>query len=254
MEKINNKYNERWYVVAADVKALYPSVSRPLIEKALKFALEKSSQFKIAVIKNIIQLTVFCLDNVVIKHKEQFFKQANGIITGDNHSVSIANITMHYVIWPIAKHLEKNILFKRFIDDIIWLLYGDSNTRFIRQSLEKAFQDHNLELTIRSTNTQEPNSRVEFLDVEHVTQSDAPGGFITKDFVKPTALDRRFLNGKSFHTPHNFKSIVFGEAVRLRRINENDADYQKSLTRLQKKCDKSNFSMKMVLKVIQNRI
>ena len=87
--------------------------------------------------------------------------------------------------------------------------------------------------------------------MEHVTQSDAPGGFITRDFVKPTALDRCFVNGKSFHPPHIFKSIVFGEAVRLRRINENDADYQKSLTRLQKKCDKSNFSMKMVMKVIQ---
>ena len=62
---------------------------------------------------------MFCLDNVVIQHKEQLFKQANGIITGDNHSVSIANITMHYVIWPIAKHLEKSIVFKRFIDDII---------------------------------------------------------------------------------------------------------------------------------------
>ena len=111
---------------------------------------------------------MFCLDNVIIQHKEQFFKQANGIITGDNHSVSIANITMllgHYVTWPIAKHLEKNILFKRFIDDIIWLSYGDSNTDFIRQSLEKSFQEHNLELTFRSINTQEPNSRVEFLDM-----------------------------------------------------------------------------------------
>ena len=206
---------------------------------------------EIAVIKNIIQLTMFCFDNVVIQHNEQFFKQANGIITGDNHSVSIANITMHYIIWPIAKHLEKNILFKRFIDDIIWLSYGDSNTHFIRQSLEKTFQEHDVELTFRSVNTQEPNSRVEFLDVEHVTQSDASGGLITRDFVKPTALDRCFLNGKFFHPYHIFKSIVFGEAVRLHRINENDADYQKSVIRLQKKCDKSNFSMKMVMKVIQ---
>ena len=103
----NMMYADNLYIVAADVKALYPSVPRPLIEKALKFVPKKSSQFKIAIIKNIIQLTMFCLDNVVIQHKEQFFKQANGIITGDNHSVSIANITMHYVIWPIAKYLEK---------------------------------------------------------------------------------------------------------------------------------------------------
>ena len=70
------------------------------------------------------------------------------------------------------------------------------------------------------------------------------GGFYTRDFVKPTALDRTFLNGKSFHPTHIFKSIVFSEAVRLRRLNKTQFDYLASLERLKQKCIHSQFNIK----------
>ena len=41
-----------------------------------------------------------------------------GIVTGDNHSVSLANITVHYVLQPIADILEQTEVFRRFIDDV----------------------------------------------------------------------------------------------------------------------------------------
>ena len=47
--------------------------------------------------------------------------QKNGIITGDNHSVSLANIAVHYILQPIADVLNEAELFRRFIDGIIWI-------------------------------------------------------------------------------------------------------------------------------------
>ena len=44
-----------------------------------------------------------------------------GIITGDNHSVSLANTAVHYILQPIADVLSEAELFRRFIDDIIWI-------------------------------------------------------------------------------------------------------------------------------------
>jgi len=43
--------------------------------------------------------------------------------------------------------------------------------------------------------------------------------FATKDFLKPTAEGRQFINGKSHHPKTTFKSILFGEAIRLRHLN-----------------------------------
>ena len=78
-----------------------------------------------------------------------------------------------------------------------------------------------------------------------------PAGFYTKDFFKPTATERTFLHGKSHHPPAVFKSIVCGEAVRLRRLNECQIQYTKSLGRLQAKCLKLHFNMRMVDDMIQ---
>ena len=109
------------YIVARDVKSLYPSIPRFLVEKALTFALTYHSLFTQAVVDILVNLAMFCLHNAIIQHKQNFYTQKIGVITGDNHSVSLANITLHYVILPISDILNKSISFKRFIDDIIWL-------------------------------------------------------------------------------------------------------------------------------------
>jgi len=47
----------------------------------------------------------------------------------------------------------------------------------------------------------------EFLDVNHRIEADSVFGFITKDFVKPTSIGRRFIHGSSHRPPPTFKSI-----------------------------------------------
>ena len=70
--------------------------------------------------------------------------------------------------------------------------------------------------------------------------------FFTKDFIGPTALNRSFLHCSSYHPPHIFKSIVFSEAIRIRRLNETQTSYIESLKKLQIKCLLSNFNKNMV--------
>jgi len=38
----------------------------------------------------------------------------------DNHSATLANITVQYILQPIADILEQTELFCRFINDIVW--------------------------------------------------------------------------------------------------------------------------------------
>ena len=163
-----------------------------------------------------MDLALFCFNNVVIQYKKGFFTQSIGIVTGDNQSVSLANITHHYVILPVSEIINQAVFFKRYIDDIIWLSFGIDNTTKIKEALSHMFMKNELELSFCCVNTAELESCLELLDVEHKIDNSHIGGFYTRDFVKPTALDHTFLNGKSFYPTHIFKSIVFSEAVRLR--------------------------------------
>ena len=68
----------------------------------------------------------------------------------------------------------------------------------------------------------------------------------TKDFVKPTAEGGQFINGNSHHPQTTFKSILFGEAIRLRRLNQRKDDYLSSLNRLKEKTIRSKFPLNMI--------
>ena len=64
-------------------------------------------------------------------------------------------------------------------------------------------------------------------------------------FDKPTSVGWRFIHGSSHHPPSTFKSITFGEAIRLKRLNQRKEDYLTSLNRLQNKAKKSKFLVNM---------
>ena len=93
---------------------------------------------------------------------------------------------------------------------------------------------------------------VEFLDVNHVIDAEDPVRFITKDFVKPTAVGRVFLNGTSYHPTSTFKSILKGECLRMRRLNERNEDFHTSLQRLKNKALMSSFPKKLTARIIDN--
>ena len=238
------------YLVAADVQALYPNVMRKLVRSGLQEALQLCSDYKQSAIDLITELTMFCLEHVVVRNGESFYNQAEGIITGDNHSVSIANITLHHIILPIAAKLNKTILFKRYIDDIIWISETEELTNEIQSVLSATFQENGLRLTFRKISTEDQNHSLEFLDVNHIIHAESPGGFYTTNFTKPTAVNRLFLNGQSYHPTNVYKSIIFGESIRLRRLNEKNCNYLKAIEQLQSKCLKSGFGRKLVQSMI----
>ena len=94
--------------------------------------------------------------------------QTNGIITGDTHSVSLANIAMHFVLLPISGTLNKVSIFKHFIDDIVWIASNHNNYLIIK-ALTEEFAKHDLKLVFKQIDTSEPDRQLEFLDVLHVT-------------------------------------------------------------------------------------
>jgi len=82
--------NSGLHIVAADVKGLYPNLNRSLVMQSLIYALKRHSKFEQRTADTLVQLTLFCLNNIITQHGQNYYTQTNGIVTGDNHSVLLA--------------------------------------------------------------------------------------------------------------------------------------------------------------------
>ena len=115
------------------------------------------------------------------------------------NEVAAKQKSVNYILQPIVDVLNEAELFRRFIDDIIWISASEISNERIRQALTSAFENSDWELTFRQACTAEKTAEVEFLDVNHCVTIEDDFGFVTKDFVKPTAEGRHFINGNSHH-------------------------------------------------------
>ena len=82
-----------------------------------------------------------------MQHGELFYSQSSGTVTGDNYSVSIANLTLHYALLRAAVVINTAVIFRRFIDDIIWISHGTENTKAVQDAVDQALKSNNLELS-----------------------------------------------------------------------------------------------------------
>ena len=120
--------------------------------------------------------------------------------------------------------------------------YHKQNTGNIKK---KVFEKYDLKLIFREISSQSKDKELEFLDVIFIINE--KGGFYVKIYVKHTAINRTYINGRSYHPRSIYKSIVFGESIRLRRLCERDCDYLEALKLLKDRCIKSHFCKGLVV-------
>ena len=191
--------NSALYTVAADVQGLYPNIKRTLLMKALEIALQEHTNYGKEVRKIPMWLTDLCLKNVIIQYQNKFYNQKDGIITGDNHSVSLVNIALHDIVCKVFTEVKHTEIFKRFINDIVWLSFGNQAKQNIKTKLSDTFAKYDLTFKYREINKTEENGELEFLDILHKISPHSQFRIIITDHVKPTALYRRFIQGSSNH-------------------------------------------------------
>ena len=243
-------HNEKeLFIVALDVQGPYPNSPRKYVTAALKSILEK--KFPVAEVKTLVNLTKFCLENTVISNNNKPYIVTEGILTGASNSTSLADAFLTNITIQVRQS-QMLLLWKRFIDDIIGHFYGSRSDldKFIGE-VELEFSKFDMKIDARiafGSAEEEKDRQVEFLDVNHVFTE--KNFYKTENFIKPTATDRRFISGESYHPIHVFKGIVAGEAKRLRRLNSTDEGWFKSLENLEGKCYRSQFNKDIVKDMI----
>jgi len=74
--------NSEFHIVAADVKGLYPNFNQALVKQSLICAHKRHSKFEQPTVDTSVQLTLFCLNNVIDQHGQNYYTQTNGIVSG----------------------------------------------------------------------------------------------------------------------------------------------------------------------------
>ena len=172
-DRKKNEIKDEINIITADVKNLYPSLKRNLIKSSLEECLKVCSNYNKNHYTQIIKTIMFCLESNYINFQNILYKNNQGIPTGENFSVSLANIALHYTT---KKNLNICYIYKRYIDDIIFL-YPADKTLLIQNELNEKFDTHKLSLQFKKFSTKVEGEELELLDVLHIIKSSERNGF-----------------------------------------------------------------------------
>ena len=222
-----------------DVDALYPNINRDLAILAVEDALRTSTDYPDEVIRTVLDLTKFCLENSVVHFRGRWFQSKDGVPTGGPESGAVANI---FVKWMLDKKLlihpsiaPKNKMEsrRRFLDDL-WFIWRGSERQFdlFKKTLNTIGGMSNF--TLKGSVGQS----IEFLDVKLTLSDDKVE---TAVYIKPTDSDR-YLNRRSDHSAHVFKGIPFSQFRRAVVICSSDAEKRRCIEYMENKFLHSGYS------------
>ena len=209
-------------LVTLDVSSLYTNIPHDEGIEACREALN-SREVLSPPTEDIINLISSILTKNNFTFDDQHYLQVHGTAMGTRMAPSYANLFMG--------KLERDLLsyttnipssWWRYIDDIfaIWP-HGERNLEIFLNEL------NSFHPTIKFTAEWSKES-VTFLDTRVINKE---GRLTTDLYTKPTDT-HQYLHRSSCHPPHCKKSIAYSQALRLRRICDQDLDFQRHITNL----------------------
>ena len=176
--------------------------------------------------KSLIQLS---FDSAVLKNDGQWYEVVNGVPTGGINSVDCGNIALFYVLKNLiyTKKPEGLRNLEQFVDDISGQGKGcmKTFTSWIESIRSQMIATYGLDIFYEAKSIMD---FTQFLDIQYRFEGNK---LITDLFRKPTDVNR-YLEFSSFHPRHTFRNIVYSQALRYRRIVNDDSILDERLREL----------------------
>ena len=209
-----DKNGQTWILYTADVKNMYPSISKQEVLLEIKELLTLNN-IQIKKANFIINSLSFILFNNYFTYDNKIFHALHGLATGDPTSVLLASLfKLRKEAILIHKFQNKNLkIFVRYVDDI-FALVSASTIDYFRKNLKLAWKDFELEEDLSCR-------RCNFLDltifrdeIGFKKQNFKSYSFDTKLFQKPQNL-YQYQHWESEHPRSIYKGILIGELHRI---------------------------------------
>ena len=237
-----------------DFASLYDSLTPVLVKEAINYAIQRYKlHWEQNFIKWLLDIIDLSLSAGFGKFQDKWYRPKTGIPTGGNISVQLANIAVFYALYNCLFSdeimMEEIVSTIRFIDDgsgiykgteeefVIWKL--ELTTRLKRFNLTIKDEDWDIALQLGET--------VHILDIKF--GFDENGTLMTDFYRKPTD-SRGYLHYNSCHPNHVFSSMVYSQALRLRRIINNEERLNGHLKEMKKDFLNSKYPLKLVDNII----
>ena len=233
-----------------DVVSLYDSLTFDVVKCALLDAMECcrpdwSSDFR----SWIVDLTIDSFQSAVVYFRGEWFGVKNGVPTGGSPSVSVANISVFYVFKQLIYSQESAslITFLRFVDDGLGIFDGDVDSFYswFDDIRSKSVDQYDLDLTVIVNPVA---NFTQFLDINF----NFVGGKLTTDIFRKDTDANRYLSFNSYHPGHTFRSVVYCQGMRYRRIINNDSLLKDRLAQLKTFFIRSGYPEKLVSTILDD--
>ena len=210
--------NNSMFSFSIDVVSLYDSLNHKLVFRALEDAMQTcrpdwDEKFRVW-LKDQLDLS---FRSAVVKYDNDWYAGINGIPTGGIPSVDAGNISVYYVLKRLVYlndvKPEELLMFLRFVDDGsgIWNGTRDVFLNWFQELRRTSVAIYGLDFTFSLNPV---DQYTQFLDIQYKFVN----GKLTTDLYKKETDANRYLNYSSCHPRHMFKSIVYSQALRCRRI------------------------------------
>ena len=205
----------------------------------------------------LLDLVRLSLNSSFGRFGKSWYKSIIGIPTGGSLSVSLANIAVYYVLRSVIYNSpdkpDSLMALKRFVDDLTGLWVG-SEEDFIIWSDQVNERLGDFGLSIKDSpdikwDFKKSGEYTTFLDINY--SFDLSSGLITDVNIKKTDA-RTFLHFSSYHPRQTFKSIVYSQCLRYRRIINEHIRLVRRLDELGKCFINSGYPKKMVSGIIDD--
>ena len=222
LNRTHSPFPNNTLICTADVKSLYTNICHQEGLQACQQALE-TRQIKDPPTQDLVRMMELVLTLNNFQFDGQFYVQLSGTAMGTPAAVSYAILFMDFIERKMIQTApSKPSHWKRYIDDVFYIWENGIDEL-------KVFQDHlntyhsSIKFTFESSDKQVP-----FLDVMTYLSENQ---LTTSLFFKPTDA-HNYLHPVSCHPPHTFNSIVYSQALRIRRICSEDVDRETQLRSL----------------------
>ena len=210
---------ENTLLATMDVSSLYTNISHSNGLRALRNKLPQDT-----LTDTLIHLTKFILEHNYFSFSDNFYLQTKGTAMGTRMAPQYANIFMADLEEKVLNQTHNQPrLYLRYIDDIfmVWT-HGEESLKLFHEKLNK--EDPNIKLTLEYS-----QSQVHFLDTTITIKN---SNISTSLYRKPTH-SYSYIHPTSSHPPHTFRSVVYSQALRYKRICSEAHDRNQQLATLQ---------------------
>jgi hypothetical protein len=214
-------------LITGDVTSLYTNIDLQLLYLIISDLLEKNreiieSKHNIKIV-TITKLLYLLLNEGYVTHKEKIYKQIHGIPMGCPASPQFATLYVHHFEKLILKnciHIDKIIVWKRYIDDILLICNIDESS--LEELLQFYNQTHNKLMITWNINT----TFAEYLDLyifkSNFNNMNKELSLINYKTHQKTLNTYLYVPYSSYHRRSMLKGFITGELLRYIRNSSNE--------------------------------